>query len=97
MKAPAIAIQPPPYDERVIYAIRAWAEGKANSDQQKIAFQWVVREASRHFDQSMHLGGEDGRRCTDFMEGRRFVGIQILKMLQPEVTPRPSPEPKDKS
>lgn len=81
---PDKAYKPVRYDKFVLYAVRAFAEGTANDAQQKIAFEWIVRMASRHFDQSFHFGGIDGQRATDFMEGRRFVGLQILKMLQPE-------------
>jgi hypothetical protein len=83
--------EPPLYDNSVIAAIRALSSGAASEAQQKTAWDWIVYQASGYFDLS-YRPGEDGRRATDFMEGRRFVGAQMLKMLQPALTPA-KPEP----
>ena len=93
--APESCYLPVAYDDATIYAVRAWRDGNADAGQQKIAFDWVVRALCRYPDQAFRLGGEDGRRATDFMEGRQFVGRSILKLLEPEVTPKPKSQTED--
>lgn len=61
-------------------AIRALHEGKASEAQQVLAFNWIVLECARVGDMSYRAGGQDGARATDFAEGKRFVGNQILKL-----------------
>jgi len=72
------------YDKDVIMAIRAVASGKANEGQQKTAFDWIINHASGYYDLSYRPDGMGGARATDFHEGKRFVGAQIVKMLRPE-------------
>lgn len=74
----------PKYDREVIYAIRALAEGKASEGQQKLAWGWILDEACRVRDLETRFG-PDGDRATVFSGGRRFVGQQLLKMLDPLV------------
>jgi hypothetical protein len=70
---------PAAYEDQDIYAVQAWAAGKASEGQQKRAFEWVmfnlcgIREMS--FD-------PDSSRVTDFAEGKRWVGLQIGKLLK---------------
>lgn len=94
MIEPSSAYKTVPYDDDILYAVRALRDGTANDIQQKIAFQWIVRDVARHYDQSFHFGGEDGRRASDFMEGRRFVGLQVLKLLESGATPKTRKEKK---
>lgn len=57
--------------------------GTATPQQAKAAMDWVMREAARVADLAFQLGGEDGRRASDFAEGRQYVGHQIRRLLQP--------------
>jgi hypothetical protein len=75
---------PAPYDKDILMAVRAVIAGKANEGQQQTAMDWIINQASNYYDLSYRSGGEDGRRATDFHEGRRFVGAQIVKMTRPE-------------
>lgn len=75
---------PAAYDKAVLMAIRACLAGKANDGQQKLAMDWIITKAANYYDLSYRPGSEDGRRGTDFHEGRRFVGAQIVKMTRPE-------------
>ncbi len=87
---------PPDYDDGVIYAIRAFKEGKANEGQQQHLWRWLsyVCAADDYQDLSFRPGGEEGRRATDFAEGKRFVFQQIKKLLNPTYTPKkPTPKP----
>ena len=60
------------YDEALTGAVKALASGTANADQRQRA---------------LYRPGEDGRRDTDFHEGRRFVGNQIVKQLKLTTAP----------
>lgn len=94
---------PAPYDKAVLTAIRACIAGVANEGQQKAAMDWIITQAANYYDLSYRSGGEDGRRATDFHEGRRFVGAQIVKMLRPETlqaleaTPRTKRKPRQEA
>lgn len=82
--------KPAVYDEEIIYAIRALAEGSATQLQQITAWQYIqfLAGSGDFEDLSFRPGGEDGRRETDFAEGKRFVGLQLRKMLSSAVTPK---------
>lgn len=85
---------PPDWDEPVVYAVRAFADGKASETQQRTAWDWLMylTAASEEFADLSFRPGEEGRRATDFAEGKRFVGQQVRKMLRPELTPKPKAE-----
>jgi hypothetical protein len=51
-----------------------------DADQQKRALDWLVKKACRTYDLS-YRPGEDGRRDTDFAEGQRSIGLQVVKLL----------------
>lgn len=73
---------PPPYGIADVQAIRALIIGEATPDQQQRALRWIIEVAAGTYDQSFYPGAEDGRRNTDFAEGRRFVGNQIVKLTK---------------
>ena len=78
--------EPPLYDNSIIAALRALATGTANDGQQKKAWDWIVYQVSGYNELSYRPTEAGGERATIFMEGRRFVGAQMLKMLQPALT-----------
>jgi hypothetical protein len=77
---------PPSYELADVDAVRALSNGVANKDQQLRALQWILGAASDRLGMSYFPGGEEGRRNTDFMEGRRFVGNQIVKLINTDPT-----------
>lgn len=86
MKKP-IAVLPPgaPYapfewseNLRAVYALRDLQEGKATPDQQKLALDTIINGLSGYYDISYR---PNSARDTDFAEGKRFVGAQIVKLL----------------
>jgi len=77
---------PAEYDERHIAAVKAVAEGEATSDQQKLALAWIVNDVSMTGQQSFVPGKAD---VTNFIEGRRSVGNQILKLVRDLRAPEP--------
>jgi hypothetical protein len=81
---------PADYDDVVVYAVRAFASGKATEHQQKIVWRWMryVTGTSDEFSDLSFRPGDEGRRATDFAEGKKFVGLQFGKMLNDAVTPK---------
>jgi len=59
------------------YAVQALAEGRASAEQQGRAFKWIVEHACSTYDLSFR---PQSQRDTDFAEGRRFVGLQLVKL-----------------
>jgi len=66
-------------------AVQGMANGTATPEQQKRALRWIIEAASGLYDMSFRPGGEDGRRDTDFAEGRRSVGNQIVKLIKADL------------
>ena len=70
--------EPAPYDDDglITMAIKALAAGNANQDQQRRALDWIVRVLCGTYDLSFR---PDSERATAFAEGKRHVGLQIIK------------------
>lgn len=79
---PASASLPPGYDIADVAAFQALQRGDASADMQRRALKWLIERAAGTYDLSYRQGGEEGRRDTDFAEGRRFVGLQVVKFLR---------------
>ena len=77
----AMPFIPPTYTDQIAIAIQMLAEGKANEGQQRMALDWIVNVLCGTYDLS-YRPGVDGVRNTDFAEGKRFVGLQIIKMTK---------------
>jgi len=75
--------RPAEYDKEVLMAVRAFNDGKANDGQQIIVRDWLLHVVCQVDGMSYRPGGEDGRRATDFAEGKRYVANQFRKMLNP--------------
>lgn len=73
-------------------AIQGLANGTASPDQQKRALKWIIEQAASLYDMS-YRPGEDGRRDTDFAEGRRFVGSQVVKLIKADLAAMRRKEP----
>lgn len=69
-----------------IFAIQAVAKGIANDIQQTRAFEYIVHALCEIDRMSFYPGAENGRRASDFAEGKRWVGIQLrrIEKLRPE-------------
>lgn len=78
------------HNPEVVYAVRALFENTALPHQQKLAWEWImyVTAAGPGFQDLSFRPGADGQRATDFAEGKKFVGLQLLKMLHPAMTPK---------
>ena len=68
----------PEWSKQTAIAFQALAAGVANDGQQKTCIDWILYEAARIRDMTFN---PDSARLSDFAEGRRFVGLQVGKML----------------
>lgn len=62
-------------------SLQALLRGDATKDQQQRALRFVIENIAGTYEVSYRPGLE-GQRDTDFAEGRRFVGLQIVKLLK---------------
>ena len=75
------AWMPVAYDVREIEAVKALARGEATVVQQQVALKWLIETACGTYDLSYRSDGDGGERETAFAEGRRFVGLQMVKLI----------------
>lgn len=78
-------------------SIRAVSEGAADPEQQRIAYRAIIHKLCGVDRASFTiLGPDEGRRASDFAEGKRWVGntirFQIVGREYP-VDPRGAPPP----
>lgn len=69
---------PPPYELADVNALRGLANGTASPEQQQRALKWIIENACATYELSYRPTSD---RDTSFAEGRRFVGLQIVKAL----------------
>lgn len=67
------------YDIPVVAAAQAMVRGEATADQQRGFMNWLINVAAGTYNQSFM---ESGDRETVFAEGRRFVGLQTVKLTK---------------
>lgn len=77
MKVPP-QVEPPKYEVADIQAFQALQRGDCPPHLQKRALDWLIQKAAGTYDLSFSPGDD---RLTSFAEGRRFVGLQVVKML----------------
>lgn len=76
-------VEPPPYslpeyELADASAIQAMALGKASADQQQRALNWIINAAAGTYDVEYRADSRDHA----FTSGRRFVGLQVVKLLK---------------
>lgn len=76
--SPHAAWMPVRYELAEAHALRALASGTANAEQQKRAMEWLIHKACGTYEMSFR---PEGDRETIFAEGRRFVGLQVVKLV----------------
>lgn len=72
---------PAAYDRADVLALKALAAGVANEGQQRRALDWIVNRAAQTYDLSYRSDADGGDRETAFAEGRRFVGLSAVKLI----------------
>ncbi len=78
MAAKNSAWLPAPYEIADLTAVKALAAGTADAQQQKRALDWILIQVCGTYEMSYR---PESDRDTAFAEGRRFVGLQIVKAL----------------
>lgn len=73
---------PAEYDTQDIAAVQAVATGTASAEQQRRALRWIIESCAGAYNQSFIPGQSD---VTAFLEGRRSVGNQIVKLTKLKV------------
>lgn len=71
---------PPPYERAEVVAFQALAAGTADAAQQQRVLKWLLERACGAYEMTFYPG-PDGARNSDFAQGRRFVGLQVVKLL----------------
>ena len=61
------------------YALQALERGEATPEQQRQALQFIVNNVAGTYDLSYR---SESSRDSDFAEGKRFVGLQIVRLIK---------------
>lgn len=69
---------PPPSE---VFAVKAIEAGTATPQQQAIFWKYLREVVCGARKMSYWPGGEDGRRATDFAEGKRFVAVHLERLV----------------
>lgn len=72
---------PPPWEVADAAAMQALARGDATPDQQQRALNWIIYGAAGTYDADYRPDSRDHA----FVSGRRFVGLEIIKLLKVSV------------
>ena len=88
-------VPPHAFESADVFALQALANGNASSGQQQRALAFIRNVICEGERLSFWPGGEDGRRATDFAEGKRYVSIQVRRFLnmKPAVIDTRGPPP----
>lgn len=78
---PTKAWTPAAYVPADIAAIQALQRGEADPAQQMRVLSWLVNTVCGTYEPSFRPGA-DGERETCFAEGRRFVGLTLVKAMK---------------
>lgn len=79
---PPAYLAPPDYGVLEAASLQALQRGEASAHQQQAALKWIIEAAAGTYDLSY---SPESDRATAFAEGRRFVGLQVVKMLKVNV------------
>lgn len=66
-------------------AFQMLAEGKADERQQLRALKWLI-DACGTYDEPFRPGGTEAERDTAYACGKRNIGMQIVKLLNVNIT-----------
>lgn len=77
---PSAPWRTPETDDPDIFALQAIARGIASEGQQQRAWAYIVATLCATDRMSFYPGGEDGRRASDFAEGKRWIGLQLRRI-----------------
>lgn len=67
-------------DRSLVAAVKNLSQGKASEQQQRDAWDFIIHIVAGVTDLSFRSGVHGGERDTSFFEGRRYSGLQLLKL-----------------
>lgn len=62
-----------------VYALKALQTGEATKDQQQVALDFLIKNLCGTYEMTYM---PDSQRDSDFAEGKRWVGNQMIKLLK---------------
>lgn len=71
--------------EGITLAIKSVAAGTANEGQQRLAMKWIIEELCGTYDLSYRPQSD---RDTTFAEGKRYVGLQLVREINININRR---------
>lgn len=74
--------RPADYEVADVAAIQAVANGRASEDQQCRAMRYIIETVCGTYDASFRPDAMGGERATAFAEGKRNVGLQLVKLVR---------------
>lgn len=77
--------KPTPWEPADASALQALMRGDCPPNLQQRAMRFIMWELCGLRDLTYRAGGPEGDRDTSFAEGKRFVGLQIAKLLEVKV------------
>lgn len=72
-----------PFDAIESEALKALYDGTANAAQQKLSLEWIIRHASRYFDEPYR---PERSKDTAYACGRMSVGRRIVQAIEAKTT-----------
>jgi hypothetical protein len=63
-------------------AVQAIANGTATPDQQIRGMRWIIEKGCMTYDETFH---PESDRASNFMQGRRFVGLKLVLMINASI------------
>lgn len=82
----------PDADPHVVYAFKALAAGVANEGQQARCLDFIINRIAGTYDLPFRPGAAEGERATCFAAGKQFVGQQIVRLVNYDVSRLPKLE-----
>lgn len=70
-----------PEDKPHVTALKALAEGRADENQQRIAFDFIIKRVCGVDETAWFDDAEGGERASSFASGRRYVGLQLRRWV----------------
>lgn len=80
------SFEPDPAD---LAAVKALVAGVANEGQQKAVLALIINRLCGTYDLSFRPGGLAGVRASDFAEGKRYVGNQLVRLTKLVIKQKP--------
>lgn len=69
------------WDGPTVAALKAFGKGIARPDQQIAVFNFIIENLAGTYDLSFRPDDKGGDRDTAFAEGRKFVGLQLRRVI----------------